>query len=729
MANPLTLRVHKDGRLIETREFDRDVVKIGRLSTAHLCIDDDRVSRIHAVIEVGADGALSIIDMGSVEGTFVNGKRVSKSALVDGDRIRMGGVELEVVLGGAEAAAPAPAAPASAPAAAPTPEAVAAVVAGSMPGVPPEVLAAAQQAAAQVIAAAQAAAQAAQPNVVPQGNVAAIARPQVGGAVPTPAVAPAAPAAPVAAPATGAAAGAPVDAPAAPAPAEAAAPVQLPAAAPAPAAAPRTVAEAWARAGITFGDVAPVARRAVRLPRPEPLPRGFAGRSVELDVRCFWGDQQIAMAHFDVQSKVTVGPGPEADFQVEPAHLEGDAFPLLVRGDDGWALRFGGTMEGEWIGPGGVHRLADLAKSGKARRSDEPGFYELPIAVDEAAWVDVGHLRFDVCFRPKPKPAVLPWAQKLDYNYLNVFAVVFFLGLGTIITATNKAWDADVYQDDLHANQTRWAKTLFEAPKRNYNPFLAKLDLEAPKDPGEAAAKAAGDEGKMGKREAPKRDTRSAPRAIDPNDKEQVKNQGILAMLGKGQNAGLSTIFGTKGLGGDLKGAIGGITGKSVGDAQGFGGLGLKGAGTGGGGIGNTIGVGDVGTRGRGGGQGSFGKGVGGLGKKGSANVQISSSEAKIVGYDKELVRRVVHAHHAQLRYCYESELVRNPDMSGKVTIKWVIGPQGTVTQVNTLASTLGNKRVESCINARVKSWNFPPPKDGGIAIVTYPFVFRPSGG
>ena len=67
--------------------------------------------------------------------------------------------------------------------------------------------------------------------------------------------------------------------------------------------------------------------------------------------------------------------------------------------------------------------------------------------------------------------------------------------------------------------------------------------------------------------------------------------------------------------------------------------------------------------------------------------------------------------------------------MSGKVTIKWVIGPQGTVTQVNTLASTLGNKRVESCINARVKSWNFPPPKDGGIAIVTYPFVFRPSGG
>jgi hypothetical protein len=35
---------------------------------------------------------------------------------------------------------------------------------------------------------------------------------------------------------------------------------------------------------------------------------------------------------------------------------------------------------------------------------------------------------------------------------------------------------------------------------------------------------------------------------------------------------------------------------------------------------------------------------------------------------------------------------------------------------------------VESCINARVKSWQFPKPKGGGIVVVTYPFLFKQSG-
>ena len=39
-----------------------------RLATAHLSLEDDRISRIHAVVEVSPEGAVSIIDMGSAEG-------------------------------------------------------------------------------------------------------------------------------------------------------------------------------------------------------------------------------------------------------------------------------------------------------------------------------------------------------------------------------------------------------------------------------------------------------------------------------------------------------------------------------------------------------------------------------------------------------------------------------------------------------------------------------------
>jgi TonB family protein len=91
MPVPLTLKVFKGNALVTSKDFERDIIKIGRLASAHLCLDDEKVSRIHSVIEVAADGSLSVIDMGSVEGTYVNGKRVNKGRLSFGDEIKVGG--------------------------------------------------------------------------------------------------------------------------------------------------------------------------------------------------------------------------------------------------------------------------------------------------------------------------------------------------------------------------------------------------------------------------------------------------------------------------------------------------------------------------------------------------------------------------------------------------------------------------------------------------------------
>ncbi len=96
MAVPLTLKVFKGDSLVASKDYERDIIKIGRLSSAHLCLEDDKVSRIHSVIEVAGDGAMSIIDMGSVEGTYVNGKRVTKGQLSFGDEIRVGGTTIRL---------------------------------------------------------------------------------------------------------------------------------------------------------------------------------------------------------------------------------------------------------------------------------------------------------------------------------------------------------------------------------------------------------------------------------------------------------------------------------------------------------------------------------------------------------------------------------------------------------------------------------------------------------
>ena len=61
MPVPVTLKIYKGSVFVGTKEFQRDIIKIGRLSSAHLSLEDEKISRIHSVIEVSPDGTLSII--------------------------------------------------------------------------------------------------------------------------------------------------------------------------------------------------------------------------------------------------------------------------------------------------------------------------------------------------------------------------------------------------------------------------------------------------------------------------------------------------------------------------------------------------------------------------------------------------------------------------------------------------------------------------------------------
>jgi len=83
--------------------LDREVVKIGKLPSSHLPLDHPSVSRMHAVIETTPEGS-TIIDLGSTEGTRVNGAQVNKAALADGDEIEIGEVKVKVTTGPGESA-------------------------------------------------------------------------------------------------------------------------------------------------------------------------------------------------------------------------------------------------------------------------------------------------------------------------------------------------------------------------------------------------------------------------------------------------------------------------------------------------------------------------------------------------------------------------------------------------------------------------------------------------
>lgn len=69
--------------------IDRARLTIGRDPECDIFLNDVTVSRSHAVLEL-AGPEVSIEDVGSLNGTYVNGVRVDKAPLGDGDLVQVG---------------------------------------------------------------------------------------------------------------------------------------------------------------------------------------------------------------------------------------------------------------------------------------------------------------------------------------------------------------------------------------------------------------------------------------------------------------------------------------------------------------------------------------------------------------------------------------------------------------------------------------------------------------
>ena len=69
--------------------LDEDEITVGRDPRADILVDDSTVSRSHAVFR-RVNGAYSVIDAGSLNGTYVNRQRVDQKQLNNGDEIMIG---------------------------------------------------------------------------------------------------------------------------------------------------------------------------------------------------------------------------------------------------------------------------------------------------------------------------------------------------------------------------------------------------------------------------------------------------------------------------------------------------------------------------------------------------------------------------------------------------------------------------------------------------------------
>ena len=85
----LLLVVTFGSNVLESRRLDKEEISIGREDTNDIVLNNPSISRQHSVIHV-SDGIVSIKDLGSVNGTFINNVKMDEAVLDIGDEIVVG---------------------------------------------------------------------------------------------------------------------------------------------------------------------------------------------------------------------------------------------------------------------------------------------------------------------------------------------------------------------------------------------------------------------------------------------------------------------------------------------------------------------------------------------------------------------------------------------------------------------------------------------------------------
>ncbi len=80
--------------------LDKAVTSAGRHPDSDIFLDDVTVSRRHAEFRITENGDVKIVDVGSLNGTYVNRATVDSATLADGDEVQLGKFRLVFLTGG-----------------------------------------------------------------------------------------------------------------------------------------------------------------------------------------------------------------------------------------------------------------------------------------------------------------------------------------------------------------------------------------------------------------------------------------------------------------------------------------------------------------------------------------------------------------------------------------------------------------------------------------------------
>jgi TonB family protein len=110
---------------------------------------------------------------------------------------------------------------------------------------------------------------------------------------------------------------------------------------------------------------------------------------------------------------------------------------------------------------------------------------------------------------------------------------------------------------------------------------------------------------------------------------------------------------------------------------------------------------------------------------KALVSTSTTTSVGRVAGLRKEEIGAVIRRNLPRFKYCYEKRLDDHWTLSGKVVVSFAIAPSGSVTTASVAETSMNDLEVEACVVKVMRSLKFPKPRNGGVVVVTYPFVFQ----
>jgi hypothetical protein len=631
----ITFVICRRGRVLRRETYERALIRIGRHRSNHLQIEDDSVSKRHAIIEVTAE-RITVSDLAEEPGLRVNGQWIDEATLVVGDRIQIGATEIVL-----------------------EEFAMVDVDAGASPAGPSNVIRLRDERARVADA------------MLPVSRASAA----------------------------------------------------LPAAA--------THGYALLRSG-----------PAVRTEEVE------LAHVLSAEVSILWGDNVLQVTHLAAGQAFHVGdeqsPAGPCDFLIPREKLGVSRMPLVLAHGSGFALVIAAHALGHVCTPEGTLQPLEAVRAGAEAFAGLPGARLLPLTLGTRAELRFGDISFRISAVRAGKPVGHGLAAGFDAAALPYFALsaLSFGGLlssmAFLVPPLALLADESLDEDRLYMLQAY----LNAAAEREQQSAPGSAQRSAPA-PSESGARAAGEEGALGKAEAPATSGRLAIQGPAERQERQLSRSEALA---EAREAGMIGVLNSalagdehdlmlpftadQTRGSDAASALGGFFSPEVGDTRGTG-LALSGTGQHGGGRSNAIGLGTIGTLGPAGsgkpGADVIPLSVGRLAKGHRTGVpRLREGVTKISGrLPPDTIQRVVRQNHPRFRLCYEKGLMTNPNLTGRVGVRFVIGADGRVTHVADGGSDLPDPKVISCVSRAFYDIGFPKP-EGGIVTVVYPIVFQP---